>query len=69
MYVAKLNDLYLKKIELISYFNGEIAIEGKFTNNFRRAALFDNLNDKKRINILKENGFKFYKLSENEVNE
>lgn len=69
MYVTKLNDLYLKKIELISCFNGEIAIEGKFTNNFRRAALFDNLNDKKRINILKENGFKFYKIFETKVSE
>lgn len=68
MYVAKLNDLYLKKIDVENFYNGTKSINGQFTNSFRKAALFNDCDDED-VEILKRNGFKFYKLSETEVEE
>lgn len=67
MYVAKLNDLYLKNYDLT--WTG-ILRQVKLTTDATSVKIFKNINwNPKTMESFKNHGFKFYKLSETEVNE
>lgn len=67
MYVAKINDLYLKKYNLT--WNGRVETV-KLSADMADARVFSNIDwNPETIKSFKRQGFKFYKLSETEVNE